>query len=231
MERYLERVAERSHADQLRAGVVRISAERTYVGKKGSEQKSPDLILSYATDVVAIEITGGRPARRTRVLSDPSLIETELTKRVIGKLAELDNALVDVLDGTVEIPDLRLDLVERVWPVLIVPSTIIQSEMLWSHIANQAPDLFTHRKSLQPPTLLSIEDFERGLAAVETGTGLPALLGARLASVYRHMPPSHFFERHYNTNRRATYLVEQLRIVGVEASRSLALPPPPEARA
>jgi hypothetical protein len=222
MERYIQRAAERSHSDQLRAEVVFISGEQTYVGKQGSEQKSPDLVLSYATDVVAIEVTGGRPARRTRVLSDPSFIEKELDDRVVNKLVELDKALVDVLDGTVEIPGLRLDLVERVWPVLIVPSTIVQSEVLWSHIDERAPQLSTHHRALQPPTLLSIEDFERALAAVEGGAGLPQILGTRFASPYRRMPPSHFFQRHFKVDRRTAYLDEQLLLVGKEAGTALS---------
>jgi hypothetical protein len=223
IERYMHRAAERSHADQLRAGVVHISGEQTYVGKHGSEQKSPDLVLNYTSDVVAIEITGGRPSRRTRVLSDPSLIEKELDDRVINKLVELDKALVDVLDGTVEIPGLRLDLVKQLWPVLIVPSTIIQSDVLWNYVDEKAPKLFTHHRALQRPTLFSIGDFERALAAVETGSGLPAILGARLASAYRRLPPSHFFRRHFKASRRPGYLDEQLRLVGDEARTALSL--------
>jgi len=218
IERYVQRLAERSHADQLRAGVVHISPEQRYVGKHGTEQKSPDLVLSYATDAVTVEITGGRPSRRTRVLSDPALIQKELDDRVIDKLVELDTALVDVLEGTVEIPDLRLDLVERVWPLLIVPATIVQSDMLWDHIDKRAPGLFSHHAALQPPTLFSIEDFERALAAVDQGAGLPAILGTRLGSLYARMPPSHFFARHFKSRRRPTYLDEQLRLVGAEAA-------------
>jgi hypothetical protein len=225
MERYVQRVAERSHADQTRAGVVRISGEQHYVGRHGSEQKSPDLILSYATDVVAIEVTGGRPARRTRVLSDPSLIEKELDNRVIGKLAELDKALVDVLDGTAPIPGLELELVQRVWPILIVPSTIVQSDVLWAHIDSKAPGLFAGHPALQTPTLFSIEDFESALAAVETGAGLPMILAARANSPYRRMPPSHFFAQHYRTTRRPAYLDEQLRLAGDEAARALGFGP------
>jgi hypothetical protein len=223
MERYVQRLAERSHGDQLRAGVVRISPEQRYLGKLGTEQKSPDLILNYATDLVAIEVTGGRPARRTRVLSDPALIEKELDDRVIGKLAELDKALVDVLDGTVSIPDLRLDLVERVWPVLIVPATIVQSDTLWEYIDKRAPGLFGHRAGLQPPTLFSIEDFELALAAVDEGAGLPAILGTRLGSPYARMPPSHFFSRHFKSSRRTAYLNEQLLLVADEATKALKL--------
>jgi len=226
MERYVERVTERSHIDQARAGVVRINGERAYIGKRGTEQKTPDLLLNYATDLVAIEVTGGRPSRRTRILSDPSLIEKELATRVIGKLTELDAALVDVLDGTAVIPELRLDLIQRVWPVLIVPSTLIQSEFLWDYIDTKAPSLFSHHGALQAPTLFSIEDMERALSAVEEGAGLPQILQARISSVYRRMPPSHFFERHFNSSRRPAYLDEQVRLFHAEAAAALSLRDP-----
>jgi hypothetical protein len=37
------------------------------------------------------------------------------------------------------------------------------------------------------------------------------------------MPPSHFFQRHFKTRRRAGYLDEQLRLVGDEARTALSL--------
>lgn len=82
--------------------------------------------------------------------------------------------------------------------------------------------LRTHR-ALQPSTLLSIEDFERALAAVDTGAGLPAILGTRLGTAYRRMPPSHFFARYFKTSRRPVYLDEQMRLVGDEARTALSL--------
>lgn len=163
------------------------------------------------------------------MLSDPELIEKELDDRVIDKLAELDKAIVDVLDGTVEIPGLSLDLVERVWPVLIVPATIVQSEMLWDYIDKRAPGLFSHHAALQPPTLFSIDDFERARAAVEKGAGLPVVLGTRLGSLYARIPPSHFFARHFKSSRRPEYLDEQLRLVGAEAAAALSLGAPDQA--
>lgn len=228
MERYVERAAERAHGDQLRAGVVHISREQIYVGEQGTEQKSPDLVLSYATDLVAIEVTGGRPSRRTRILSDPALIEKELDDRLIGKLAELDKALVDVLNGRAEIPGVRLDLVERVWPVLVVPATIVQGDMLWDYVEEHSPGLFTHHPALQPPTLFSIDDFEMALTAVDQGAGLPAILGKRLASTYARMPPSHFFARHFKSDKRTVYLHGHLRLVGTEAAAALKMSPPPD---
>jgi hypothetical protein len=193
VEQYLRRLSESSHEDQIAAGLVRISPDQVYVGRNGTERRSPDLMVDFTTDVVAIEITGGRPARRARVISDPALMLDELDNRVIGKMEELDAALADVLDGIVEIPDLNLELVERVWPVVIIPSTIVQSEVLWSHIREQSPNLFQSHRALQSPTLLSFEDYEAAMGAVEAGKGLPMLLAERSGGLYATMPPSHFF--------------------------------------
>jgi hypothetical protein len=222
MEAYVRRVAEISHTDQTRAGVVTISPEVVYQGPQG-EKRSPDLALSYATDIVAVEVTAGRPARRTRVLSDPGLIEKELDDRVIGKLVELDRALQDVLSGRVEIPGVDLSLLERVWPLLIVPSSIIQSEIVWAHIHDRAPGLFASQPSFQRPTLMSIDDFERAMAIVETGAALPALLEQRARSPFATMPPSHFFARHYPNVGRPKYVDSHLLAVGEDARAALGL--------
>ncbi len=61
------------------------------------------------------------------------------------------------------------------------------------------------------------------MAAVGEGAGLPAVLATRLGSVYRRMPPSHFFQRHFATDRRPAYLDEQLRLVEKEAQTALSL--------
>lgn len=217
VERYLQRLTEASHADQLEAGVVQISPDQVYLGRDGSENRSPDLILDYTTDLVGVEITGGRPARRARVISDPTLMLKEIDDRVIGKMEELDTALRDVLNGVVDIPDVRTDLIERVWPIVIVPSTIIQSEMLWDYIDARSPGLFQGHAALQPPTLLSFEDYEAMMAAVETRRGLPVLLAERAGGVYARMPPSHFIAARYPGLDRPRYLNDLLREAGDEA--------------
>jgi hypothetical protein len=221
VERYIQRLTEASHADQIAAGVVRVHRDRIYTGRDGSESRSPDLILDFTTDLVAIEMTGGRPARRARVLSDPELMIKELDDRVIGKMRELDAAVGDVLDGIVEIPDSKPELLERVWPVVIVPSTIIQSSLLWDYIDERSPGLFQGHAALQGPTLFSFDDYQTAMAAVETGRGLPTLLAERLSGVHARLPPSHFFAARTPGLPRARYLNEQLREAGEGAVRRM----------
>ena len=171
MEGYVLALTEDSHREQRRAGLATVSGEQKYTGADGSESLSPDTVIAYGTELVAVEVTGGRPARRARVLSDPNEM-LEVIRRVIAKMEELDDAIDDILAARVNIEDVNLTLLERVWPVIVVPSTILQSEMLWSHIETEAPDLFDDSR-MQPPTLLSIEDYEHALGVVEQGQGLP----------------------------------------------------------
>ena len=135
-------------------------------------------------------------------------------------MEELNGAIDDILASRVEIDDVDLTLLERVWPVVIVPSTILQSGMLWSHIDAEAPGLFGDPR-IQAPTLFSIEDYEHALGLVEAGHGLPPLLGARLNSVFKTMPPSHFFNQRNFQADRPRYLDRHMRKGGDEAATQL----------
>ena len=219
MERYVLHLTEDSHRHQRRAGLATVAGERLYTGADGSESRSPDVTVAYGPELVAIEVSGGRPARRARILSDPAAMQ-EAIDRVVAKLGELDRAIGDALAGRVEIDGVDLEMLERIWPVVVVPATILQSEMLWHNIEAQAPGLFT-QPLMKPPTLFSIEDYEHTLGIVELGQGLPSLLGGRLDSIYRTMPPSHFFAaQHFNPDR-PRYLDQQMRKAGDGAARRL----------
>lgn len=219
MERYVLHLTEDSHRHQRRAGLATVAGERLYTGADGSESRSPDVTVAYGPELVAIEVSGGRPARRARILSDPEATQGAIN-RVIAKLGELDRAIRDILAGRVEIDGVDLEMLERIWPVVVVPATILQSEMLWRNIEAQVPGLFT-QPLMKPPTLFSIEDYEHTLGIVELGQGLPSLLGGRLDSIYRTMPPSHFFAaQHFNPDR-PRYLNQQMRRAGDEAARRL----------
>lgn len=74
---------------------------------------------------------------------------------------------------------------------------------------------------MQPPTLLSIEDYEHALGIVEQGQGLPWLFGARLNSVFRTMPPSHFFSRQNLDVDRPRCVDRHMREGGDEATELL----------
>ena len=71
VESYVLALTTDSHREQSRAGLATVSGEQRYTGADGSESLSPDTVIAYGTELVAIEVTGGRPARRARVISDP----------------------------------------------------------------------------------------------------------------------------------------------------------------
>ena len=74
---------------------------------------------------------------------------------------------------------------------------------------------------MRPPTLFSIEDYEHALGIVELGYGLPTLLEGRLDSIYKMMPPSHFFAAQRLDPDRPRYLDQQMRKGGDEAAEQL----------
>lgn len=220
MERYVLHVTEDSQPPPAALG-PRHRRRRAPLHRGGRQRvaQSGRLTIAYGPELVAIEVSGGRPARRARILSDPAVMQ-EAIDRVVAKLGELDRAIGDILAGRVEIDDVDLEMLERIWPVVVVPETILQSEMLWHNIEAQAPRLFT-QPLMKPPTLFSIEDYEHTLGIVELGQGLPSLLGGRLDSIYRTMPPSHFFAaQHFNPDR-PRYLDQQMRKAGDGAARRL----------
>jgi hypothetical protein len=219
MERYVLTLTAESHRDQIRAGLATVSGEQRYIGADGSESLSPDVLIAYGPELLAIEVTGGRPARRARIISDPAEM-LEVIGRVVEKMRELDSAISNILAGLVAIEGLTSSGPERVWPVVIVPSTILQSEMLWDYIGAEAPSLFADAR-VQPPTLLSIEDYEQALGLVESGKGLPALLGERLGSVYRRMPPSHFLDAQRPRPGRPSFLDRHTKQAGDDAAARL----------
>jgi hypothetical protein len=219
MERYVLHLTEDSHRNQRRSGLATVAGERLYIGQDGSESRSPDATIAYGPELVAIEVSGGRPARRARILSDPAAMQ-EAIDRVVAKLRELDHAIGDILAGRVEIDGVDLGMLQRVWPLVVVLSTILQSEMLWANIEAQAPGLFA-QPLMRPPTLFSIEDYEHALGIVELGYGLPTLLEGRLDSIYKMMPPSHFFAAQRLDPDRPRYLDQQMRKGGDEAAEEL----------
>lgn len=224
VERYVADVARAAHASQVDAGVVRVSEEVKYPGRDKTESKSPDLVLDFGTDLVVFEVTGGRPPRRARILSEPSVMRDVLDKKVIKKLTELDAATSDLLAGMVPIEGLDINLVERAWPVVVVPSSILQGDVTWSYIYDNAPGLFTSHSAMQRATLLAIDDFEELMGVVEAGNGLPEVLAARQASPYRRMPPSHFFAQRYPNRKRPALLEAALRRAASMAHAALFSP-------
>jgi hypothetical protein len=153
VERYVVDVARRSHTTQERAGIVLTSGDVPYTGRDGTESRHPDLVLDFGTDLIASRSCaaacppGAHPIRAVRHARGPRRQGHQESQGARGRDA-------DPLAG------LDPDLLERVWPVVVAPSTILQTDVTWAHVHDRAPGLFSSHPALQQPTLLAINDFQ-----------------------------------------------------------------------
>jgi len=91
----------------------------------------------------------------------------------------------DLLAGEWSPPDVDLNSVERIWPVLVT-ADMLQNDLLWQEISARMPEGLT-RPRVQHLTLLDLPDVEQLAALVERGFGLRDLLARKAASPYAEM--------------------------------------------
>jgi hypothetical protein len=131
VERYVVDVARRSHTTQERAGIVLTSGDVPYTGRDGTESRHPDLVLDFGTDLIASRSCaaacppGAHPIRAVRHARGPRRQGHQESQGARGRDA-------DPLAG------LDPDLLERVWPVVVAPSTILQTDVTLSRTSTTA---------------------------------------------------------------------------------------------
>jgi len=169
-------------------------------------------MLDYGEDLVAIEVFTGRISRMARTSLDPDEMDKALEKATTTKLLELAARIGELLRGELTYPDLQLDRVKRVWPVLVqAGDAMFQSPALWEHLRAEAPGAFLPDARVHRPTLLNLDDLEPLLALVqENGKLLPELFGEIAASAYAELPARNWVHAtHGGITRRPQYVDEQ----------------------
>lgn len=207
-EKYVLNLTTKSHVPQASSGLVRVSGERIYTGRDGSESRSPDVTLDYLIDVVTVEVASGRLSLRSKTGDSETFLE-EFRLKVVAKIAEVQRATLDVVDGLVSPLGIDSASVKRAWPVVVVPSVILQSSLVWDWIRTEIPESFPDAR-IQLPTLLGIEDYENFMSIIESGKPLPALLTERSNGLFRDMSPSHFLVHRYSNVARPRSVDDRL---------------------
>jgi len=224
-EEFVLRLTTESHRVQISVGIAEVCGEQTYLDNDESESLSSDVTVALGPDLVFIEAAGGRVARRARILSEPSEM-LEVVDRIVGKMHEVSGVIDDYLDGLIEIGSVESQDVARIWPIVVIASPVLQSEFLWGYIADRISEAFVDAR-VQPPTLLSLDEFEQLMALVEEGRGIPDLLANRLGSAHANLPPARYFAMQSSNLARPQYVERKMREAGGLAIREL-FPRPPE---
>ncbi len=164
------------------AGQGRAHGEQRY--GRGGGSKTSDISIDSAPDLVLFEVAGGRLTEPSRVLAEWDRVESDLNRLVLVRIRKLDGAINAILSGEATIPHVERDQLRHIWPVIVTAGDIVQSDLLWDYVNEQAPDALKQRQ-VQPVTLLDLDDFELLLGLAEGGTSLVDILRRKTEPRYR----------------------------------------------
>jgi hypothetical protein len=164
------------------AGQRRVQGEQRY--GKGGGSKTSDISIDSAPDLVLFEVAGGRLTEPSRVLAQWDRVEFDLEKLVLARIRKLDGAIDAILSGKAKIPNVDADQLRHIWPVVVTAGDIVQSELLWDYVHEQAPEALQQRQ-VQPVTLLDLDDLELLLGLAEGGATVVDILRSKADPRYR----------------------------------------------
>ena len=180
VERYAVDLVRAAYPEPRHPGTGHVHGEIPYDGRK-----TPDVIVDFGTDIVAIEVCSCRLTRDT-LLGDLDALSADLDRKVFAKVQQLGNRISDILSGAVEIPGGSLEQLARIWPI-VVTASLMHTELLAEAIERELPDVLRHDARVQPVTILDIEDLELLVGLVEAGASLIGVLTSKTSGQYQHL--------------------------------------------
>jgi hypothetical protein len=183
VERYALHTLQQVHPEPRPLGSGRVSGDRPY--GPGNGKRTPDICVDCGPDLILIEVASGRFTLPTLIEGDPEKAAADLTRLLFNKLDQLGRRIDDLLAGEWAPPDVELERVERIWPV-VVTADMLQNDLLWQEVKSRLPQGL-RRARVQQLTLLDLPDVELLGALVEQGFGLCELLARKAGSPYAEM--------------------------------------------
>jgi hypothetical protein len=166
----------------------RVYGEQPY-GNKG-EAKTSDVAIDLGLDLVLLEVSVSRLRADTLLNGSAGSVAEDLKRMLIAKIVQLDGCIAALISGNAEIParaaEVDLSRVERIWPVVVTTGGIVQNGLLWHHVREKTAGRL-EQPTVQPPTLLDLEDLEQLLGLVEAGHDLPTLLAGNAREPFRDL--------------------------------------------
>jgi hypothetical protein len=190
VERYALQTLQQVHPEPRPLGSGRVSGDRPY--GPGNGKRTPDICVDCGPDLILIEVASGRFTLPTLIEGDSQKAAADLTRLLFKKLDQLGRRSDDLLAGEWAPPDVELERVERIWPVLVT-ADMLQNDLLWQEIKSRLPGGLG-RGRVQQLTLLDLPDVELLGALVERGFGLSDLLARKAASPYAEMDLRRFVD-------------------------------------
>ncbi len=161
-------------------------------GPKKRRQLTSDVAIDLGQDLVLVEAVGKRLTQVSLVAGDEDAIRDDLRRLIIEKVNQLGRVIRDIASGTAQIagddrlPGVNLAEVTTVWPLLVMPDTILQTPVLWQHIRAGGYALDGIEGVVTKPlTLLDAQEYELLMALDRQGTPLLGMLASKTEPAWR----------------------------------------------
>jgi hypothetical protein len=170
----------------------RVHGEVIYPTPAG-EARTPDIAIDLGPDLVLIEVTGGRPTEKSLVDAEPEAIRKDIEKLLEDKIRQLGDRIRDLRVGLAKLPDVDIDGVERIWPIVVSSEGLFQTPTLWEYLRGDALTALD-QGSVERLTLLDLEDLERLMGLVEQSHVLVEILRSKTQPGWQERDLASWFE-------------------------------------
>jgi hypothetical protein len=179
---YVGKLLERWALDLVRSvypldrppGGGRAHGEQPY----GNGKVTPDVAIDLGLDLVLIEVRSGYLREDTRVSGDPREFAVDLDRVLFRKIRQLGERIADIVAGTATIPDVEMNVVQRIWPI-IVTANITWMELLSDWVQRELTAPYQGAR-VQKLVVLDTEDLELLMGMVQaSGLSITDILASR----------------------------------------------------
>jgi hypothetical protein len=205
---------------------VRVLGEQSY----GKDRKlTSDVAIVTGTDLILFEVHARRVAATAAVTGTASEAILEVSKLLVGKADQLGGCVDALLAGKATLPDVEMNDIKRIWPVVVAVGHLRQDIDLWTYLRSEIKDatkMALARDRVQPLQVMDIADFEKLMGFLEAGENLPDLFVRRLASPFRERELAVWLAHDPNApspHIRASVLKARWSEMGQEVTRAIAL--------
>jgi len=148
---------------------------------KGGTHRTPDVAIDLGPDLILIEVTASRLTEKSVVDADPDAVRADIQKVLIDKISQLGKRIRDLRDAVATLPGVEIDLVDRIWPIVVSADGLFQTPTLWAYIKPTVENALSQPK-VQPLTLFDVEDLEEFMGLVHAGLSAVDMLGDKTST-------------------------------------------------
>jgi hypothetical protein len=169
---------------------VRVFGEQPY-GPSGHKKTSDVAVLIGGADLILFEISGARMKADTLISGAAADAIGDVKRMIIEKVDQLDGCISALRSDDpkakahipAEKPEVDMDQVKRIFPVVVTAGGITQTIPLWQHIEAKTRKML-QQPGAQPLTLFSIQDYEVLCYLIELGVSLNEILTRKTHSQF-----------------------------------------------